>query len=100
MLYFKVQTNIPIDKKYYINTMFACVYACVLVAYLLQNGWTNLAKPFLLALSWSQDGFRPKNSGSRIQFFRKSGKTVVYYLTNLSENHYMCCGKASSSLIS
>ena len=33
---------------------------CMLVAYLLRNGWTDLAKLFLLAPSWSRDGFRPK----------------------------------------
>ena len=32
----------------------------MLVAYLLRNGWTDLAKLFLLAPSWSRDGFRPK----------------------------------------
>ena len=32
----------------------------MLVTYLLRNGWTDLAKFFLLALSWSRDGFWPK----------------------------------------
>ena len=32
----------------YSNTMFACVYACLLVIYLLWNGWTDLAKLFCL----------------------------------------------------
>ena len=41
--------------------MFACVYACLLVTYLLRNGCTNLDTLFLFASSWSQDGFRPKN---------------------------------------
>ena len=36
------------------------MFVCLLAAYLLQNGWTDLAKLFLLAPSWSQDGFRPK----------------------------------------
>ena len=36
------------------------MFVCMLAAYLLRNGWTNLAKLFLLALSWSQDGFMPK----------------------------------------
>ena len=40
----------------YSNTMFACMY----VTYLLRNGWTDLANIFLLAPSWSRDGFRPK----------------------------------------
>ena len=40
----------------YSNTMFVCV----LVAYLLRNDWTDLAKLFLLAPSWSREGFRPK----------------------------------------
>ena len=44
----------------YSNTMFACLYVCMLITYLLQNGWTDLAKLFLLAPSWSRDGFRPK----------------------------------------
>ena len=44
--------------------MFACVHVCLLVAYLLRKSLTNLAKLFLLAPSWSQDGFRPKNLGS------------------------------------
>ena len=30
------------------------------VAYLLRNGWTDLAKLFFLAPSWSRDGFRAK----------------------------------------
>ena len=53
----------------------ACVFVCVFVAYLLRNGWTDLAKKNLLAPSRSRGGFRLKNSGSGIRFFRKSGKT-------------------------
>ena len=64
-----------------------CLRACLSVTYLLRNGWTDLAKLFLLAPSWSRDGFRPKNSGSGIRIFRKSGKTrfLGYYLTDLAE---------------
>ena len=40
--------------------MYVCLYLCTYVTYLLQNGWTDLAKLFLLAPSWSRDGFRPK----------------------------------------
>ena len=40
--------------------MFVCLHVCMFAAYLLQNSWTNLAKLFLLAPSWSQGGFRPK----------------------------------------
>ena len=29
--------------------MFACMYVCVLVAYLLRNSWTNLAKLFFVS---------------------------------------------------
>jgi len=44
--------------------------------------WLNF---FLLAPSWSRDGFRPKKF--RIWFFWKSRKTRIlgYYLTNLAE---------------
>ena len=37
-----------------------CLHVCMLVLYLLRNGLTDLAKLFLLAPSWSRDGFRPK----------------------------------------
>ena len=36
------------------------MFVCMLVTYLLRNGWTDLAKFFLLAPSWSRDGFRLK----------------------------------------
>ena len=50
----------------YSNTMFVCLLACLLVPYLLRNGWTDLAKLFLLAPSWSRDGFRPKKFRIRV----------------------------------
>ena len=45
---------IHILSSIYSNTMFACLFA----AYLLWNGWTNLANFFLLAPSWSGGGFQ------------------------------------------
>ena len=61
------------------------MFACVFAAYLLRNGWTDLAKLFLLAPSWSQDGFSPKKSEYRI---RKSRNTQILgcFLSNLVEN--------------
>ena len=54
-----------LDNLYYIATrcLYVCLYGvCMLAAYLLQNGWTDLAKLFLLAPSWSRDGFKPKKN--------------------------------------
>ena len=54
--------------------MFVCVmYVCILAAYDLRNGWTIWLNVFLLALSWSWGGFRPKKnpdpgSGFRVLF--------------------------------
>ena len=55
--------------------MFVCLRVCL---WPISSGtagpiWLNF---FLLALSWSQGGFRPKNSGSRI--FWKFGKNMVF----------------------
>ena len=36
------------------------MFACLFVAYLLLNGWTIWLNFYLLAPSWSRDGFRPK----------------------------------------
>ena len=33
----------------YSNKIFACLRACMLAAYLLQNGWTDLAKLFFVS---------------------------------------------------
>ena len=33
----------------YSNTMFVCLRVCMLVAYLLRNGWTDLAKLFFVS---------------------------------------------------
>ena len=52
------------------------MFACLLVAYLLQNVWTDLAKLFLLALSWSQDGFRPEKFRISDPFLRNPEKSI------------------------
>ena len=55
--------------------MFVCLYVCVLAAYLLRNGWTDLAQRFLLALSWSRGGFRPKKIWIRDLIFEVEGQS-------------------------
>ena len=59
-------------------------YIYMFADYLLQNGWTDLAKLFLLAPSWSRDGFRPKKFRIRDPVFpdktgspRKSGDKAL-----------------------
>ena len=55
--------------------MFVCLHVCMFAAYLLQNSWTNLAKLFLLAPSWSQGGFRSKNLDLGSSFFGNPEKS-------------------------
>ena len=43
-------------------------------AYLLRNGWTDLAEIFLLAPSWANLGFRPKKFRIRDPVFPKIRK--------------------------
>ena len=66
--------------------MFACVFVC---SRPISSGTAGPIRLnfFLLAPSWSRDGFRPKKSGFGIRIFRKSGKTrfLGYYLTDLAE---------------
>ena len=70
------------------------LYVCMCVCVCLHNSgtagpiWLNL---FLLALSWSRDGFRPKKFRIRDPVFRKSGKTRIlgYYLTNLAKPFFV-----------
>ena len=77
-------------RKWGANQYFKYKVISVFVCLKLNNSgtagliWQNF---FLLALSWSRDGFRPKSSGSGIRFFRKSRKTRIlgYYLNNLAE---------------
>ena len=57
--------------------MFACLLVCMLAAYLLRNGWTDLAKLFLLAPSWSRDGFRPINLDPGSGFSENPEKTIL-----------------------
>ena len=54
--------------------MFACLYVCMFAAYLLRNGRTDLGKLFLLAPSWSRDGFRSKKFRIRDPVFPKIRK--------------------------
>ena len=49
--------------------MFACMHVCLLVAYLLQKVWTDLANLFFVSSILVMYGFKPKNSGSEIPFF-------------------------------
>ena len=56
---------------YYIATR--CLFVCVLLAYLLRNGLTDLANSFLLAPFWLGVGIRPKIPDTG-PIFRKSGK--------------------------
>ena len=68
------------------------VYACV-AAYLLQNGWTDLAKLFFVSSSWSRDGFRPKKFGSGIKPDHLEGvKIELWYInqTSSSEQSRRC----------
>ena len=60
---FRVNVCLCTIPSSYVYIATQCLFVCVLVAYLLRNSWTDLAKLFLLALSWSRDGFRPKHSG-------------------------------------
>ena len=50
--------------------LYVCLSVCVYVC--------DLAKLFLLAPSQSQGSIKLKKSGSRIRFFRKSGKTWIF----------------------
>ena len=58
--------------------LFVCVYVCMLAAYLLRNGWTDLAKLFLLAPSRSRDGFRSKKFRIRDPDFPEIRKNPVF----------------------
>ena len=49
----------------------------VLVAYLRPNGWTDLAELFLLAPSWSRDGFIQKKFRIRDPVFPKIRKKLI-----------------------
>ena len=44
-----LQIVINQESLLYSNTMFVCLLACLLVAYLLRNGWTDLAKLFFVS---------------------------------------------------
>ena len=90
--FFGILVNIYINIKHWPCNPYSkvvgslCVYVFVCV-WLNNSGtagpiWLNF---ILLALSWSQGGFRSKEF--RIWFFRKFGKIrfLGYYLTNLAE---------------
>jgi len=69
---------------YYIATR--CLFVCVLLAYLLRNGLTDLANSFLLAPFWLGVGIRPKNSGYRTDFpeIRKNQFSLHFYFYTLN----------------
>ena len=77
-----------INYQYYkVIRVFVCVSVCVCLHNSGTAGpiWLNL---FLLAPSWSRDGFRPKKFRIRDPVFpeiRQKSVFLRYYLTNLAE---------------
>ena len=77
-------------QYYKVIRVFVCMYVCLSVCLSLNNSgtagpiWLNF---FLLALSLSQGGFRPKKFWNRYPVFPENRKNPVFrvFLTNLAE---------------
>ena len=77
----EIRYKIAIYKKKFSHLSYIatrCLRVCLFVAYLLRNGWTDFAKLFLLAPSWSRDGFRPKKFRIRDPVFPKIRKKTDF----------------------